>query len=90
MRIDLNKAYISYFSFKFLHAAIDEMIAVDCFYNDQLQDFFFRVNIAGITQKVSCADNCGCKGRKIGYQNCQSCCCQRRVIDKETPHGRFK
>ena len=49
MRIDLDKAYIFYFSFKFLHAAIDEMIAVDCFYNDQLQDFFFRVNIAGIT-----------------------------------------
>ena len=90
MRIDLHIAYTFYFLFKFLHAAIDEIFAEDCFYIDQLQDFFFPVNIAGITQNVSCTNNCGCTGKKIGYQNCQSCCCQKRVIYKETHHGRFK
>ena len=59
--------YLFYFLFKFLHAAIDEEIVNDCYYIDQLQDFFFPVNIAGIAQNVSCADHCGCKGTNVGY-----------------------
>ena len=84
--------YLFYFLFKFLHAAVDEEIVNDCYYIDQLQDFFFPVNIAGIAQNVSCADHCGCKGTNVGYLtvNCQSCCCQRRVIYKGTDHGRLK
>ena len=92
MRVDLHAAYIIYCLFKFLQAAIDEKILAECFYIDELQDFFFPVDIAGISQNVSCTDNCGCKGTKIGYHtlNCQSCCCQRRVIYRETKYGRLK
>ena len=81
--------YLFYFLFKFLNAAIDEKIVDDCYYIDHLQDFFFTVNIAGITQNISCANNCGCTGTNIGYLklNCQSCCCQRRIVYKGTYHG---
>ena len=54
--------YLFYFLFKFLHVAINEKIVDDCYYIDHLQDFFFTVNIAGITQNVSCTNNCGCSG----------------------------
>ena len=89
MRIDLHIAYAFYFLFIFLHAAIDEISAEDCFYIDELQEFFFQINIAGITQNVSCSGICGCTETNIGNPNCQSCCCQKRVISKETHHSRF-
>lgn len=81
--------YLFYFLFKFLHVAINEKIVDDCYYIDHLQDFFFTVNIAGITQNVSCANNCGCSGTNNGYLklNCQSCCCQRRIVYKRIDHG---
>ena len=83
--------YLFYFLFKFLHAAIDEKIVDDSYHIDHLQDFFFTANIAGITQTVSCADNCGCKGTNISclILNCQSCCCQRRIVYKRTDHDRL-
>ena len=80
MRVHLHVIYIIYCLFKLLQAAINEKILAECFYINELQDFFFLVNTTGIS--LSCTDNCGCKGTNIGYQtlNCQSCCCQRRVI----------
>ena len=80
MRVHLHVIYIIYCLFKLLQAAINEKILAECFYINELKDFFFLVNTTGIS--LSCTDNCGCKGTNIGYQtlNCQSCCCQRRVI----------
>ena len=75
-----------YYLFNFvLYTANDEKIAL-CFYDKELKDFYFTVDIANIKQNVSCTNNCVCNGTIFGYSNCQSCCCQRRVIMN---HGRL-
>ena len=68
-----------------LYTANDEKTAL-CFYDKELKDFYFTVNIANIKQNVSCTNNCACNGTTFGYSNCQSCCCQRRII---TNHGKL-
>ena len=77
--------FLCYFSFNFA-SANDENVAL-CFYDQQLKDFVFLVNIASIKDNVSCANNCACNGTTFGYSNCQSCCCQRRV---NMNYGRLK
>ena len=75
-----------YWLFNFaLYTANDENIAL-CFYDEQINDFVFTVDIADIKQNASCTNNCACNGTTFGYSNCQSCCCQRREMN----HGRLK
>ena len=61
----------------------------DCFYFSDSDSFFFQIEISGISQNVSCLENCGCYGTDVGYssQHCRQCCCQNRVLYKDT--GRF-
>ena len=61
----------------------------DCFHFSDSDSFFFQIEISGISQNVSCLENCGCYGTDVGYssQHCRQCCCQNRVLYKDT--GRF-
>ena len=78
--------------FYLLYATADETaskVSNDCFYFSELNSFFYQIDIAGISHNVSCLENCGCKGTKIGYSahSCRSCCCEDRVMHKEIVSG---
>ena len=58
----------------------------DCFYDGRLGQYYFPVTIGGIREVASCLEGCSCNGTAIGWQsrfNCEWCCCERRVSDKE-------
>ena len=88
MRLDLSNLYIFYWLLNLICAAVNEDVPDNCFYNDKDQDFFITISIAGIQGNVSCTHNCLCNGTNAGYPtvNCQSCCCQRRIMSP----GRLK
>ena len=88
MRLDLPNPYLFYWLLIFIDVAVNEDVLDNCFYDDKHQDFFLTISISGIQDNVSCTSNCLCNGTNAGYStvNCQSCCCQRRVMN----HGRLK
>ena len=88
MRLDLSNPYLFYWLLTFIDVAVNEDVLDNCFYDDKHQDFFLTISISGIQENVSCTSNCLCNGTNAGYStvNCQSCCCQRRVMN----HGRLK
>ena len=89
MRLDLSHPYLFYWLLNLIFVAANEYVLDNCFYDDKHQDFYHTISIAGIQQNVSCKGNCLCNGTSAGYStvnNCQSCCCQKRVMN----HGRRK
>ena len=85
-----------YWFFNQLQALGGEMttrVAVkDCFYNGRLGHYSFPVNIGGISEIVSCLEECSCNGTAIGWQskfNCEWCCCEIRLPFKEVVPSRI-
>ena len=88
------KSFTIIYLFYLLYATADETaskVSNDCFYFSERNLFFYQIDIAGISHNVSCLENCGCNGTKIGYSepSCGSCCCQDRVMYKEVVSGRL-
>lgn len=85
-----------YWFFNQLQALVGEMttrVAVkDCFYDGRLGHYSFPVNIGGISEIVSCLEECSCNGTAIGWQskfNCEWCCCEIRLPFKEVVPSRI-
>ena len=88
MKLDLSNPYLFYWLLNLIYVAANEYVPDNCFYDDKHQDFFLTISIGGIQGNVSCTRTCPCNGTNAGYStvNCQSCCCQRRVMYR----GRLK
>lgn len=68
-------------------------VSRDCYYFSKFDSFFFQISIGGISQNISCLQSCWCNGTDTGYSslNCQTCCCQNRILDKmQVLPGRIK
>ena len=97
MKSSLYLACFLSWLFKQFQAFVVEMnsrVPVKDCYDDKLETFSFPVTISGISQNASCFEHCNCNGTiatAISWQsnfNCEWCCCQNRVLHKETAPGR--
>ena len=88
MKLDLSNPYLFYWLLNLIFVAANEYVHHNCFYDDKHQDFYLTISIAGVQGNISCKRDCLCNGTNAVYStvNCQSCCCQRRVMN----HGRRK